>query len=689
MAIVAYLFRTLKEYLFNNDLSLDRTIFFTVIIGQITIYGILLTFYQFVASYREGEKPRIQYLGTDIFEYYVKKKISVFSYTAMKVILVMWIVEVLYKPVVTIIGSMLDKKWICMTNFIWFGFAILYFLFFIVIFYQCTKCLLTIKLTSDIKRNNTLINAINKGFLKKTLIERVNKSRVELLEQDLTFLHRAILHDDNVELVDEYNSLIQNIFNDYCKRKEKEISCVAGGKRMPKNQVPWISNSDYELQLLQDIIDEWYFQLDEKNLQYITGFYFKLIKLNLERAELAGCCSICLDRYKSLSSKSEEKLFDATAWKDVLSDVFQRLSNKSKKTIIGHLLNGANQEQGLYKKYCGACIQDLIKEELDNVFVGKTEQADFVIVFEFLMYNKCYNDFCAQLLCDRIITVNNCEVGGVINLLYEDNCTYLFLYIVIYYSVYKFRFDWEYINIELIRTLWRQSGSMKHEPEKVLERIRQSNMGHRFRDEMYYKFIKYVQAHPDSEFFKTVYDDRLLDLFYIWVLKICVINQDEFMYHIYLNELDTSIQVFIINELEKHIELMEDKGIYNWINYMRYSTFAIQESIPEKLNITFRNLLLTNLKVLIVVEWLHDNCHLYDNDIGKYLLVKLDELPDKIQRKDQIQKIIKAPFVDSNMHIEEYINMIEKECRICRCKINYVKKELMKEYLTKIIKRKS
>lgn len=36
-----------------------------------------------------------------------------------------------------------------------------------------------------------------------------------------------------------------------------------------------------------------------------------------------------------------------------------------------------------------------------------------------------------------------------------------------------------------------------------------------------------------------------------------------------------------------------------------------------------------------------------------------------------------------NMNIDEYINMIEKECRICRCEINYVQKEKMKEYLMK------
>ena len=60
----------------NNDLNIDKATFFTVIIGQITIYGILLTFYQFVASYQGNERSVTRYLGINITEYFVKKKIT-------------------------------------------------------------------------------------------------------------------------------------------------------------------------------------------------------------------------------------------------------------------------------------------------------------------------------------------------------------------------------------------------------------------------------------------------------------------------------------------------------------------------------------------------------------------------------------------------------------------------------------
>ena len=52
---ISYLLQKIIDYMLNNNLSIDKATFFTVIIGQITIYGILLTFYQFVASYQGVE----------------------------------------------------------------------------------------------------------------------------------------------------------------------------------------------------------------------------------------------------------------------------------------------------------------------------------------------------------------------------------------------------------------------------------------------------------------------------------------------------------------------------------------------------------------------------------------------------------------------------------------------------------
>lgn len=682
MERTSYLLQIIIDYMFNNNLSIDKATFFTVIIGQITIYGILLTFYQFVASYQGGEKAATRYLGINITEYFVKKKIKIFNkIISKKMFGVLLILEILYKPFMTIYGETLGTSTISIINFVWFLFAIVYFILFVMLFIQCTKSILMIKMSSDIKRNGYIISEINKEFLKKTMKERISKNAIDLLRRDFVNLHDAIQEDENTELQGRYNQLIHLIFTDYIGRKQYEISNIEKKGRILKNQVSWIYNSNCEVHLLQEIIDEIYFQLDEQNIKSILNFYIDLIRLNLIRAKQAGYSKVRLNRYDDLYVKAEEKIFDVIEWKDVILKIYQKLSDKKKQELIRLLQRGLNQGQDFYEQYYKQCINDLIRVEFDCIFSEKRKQKDFVKIFGQIIKDKYFNDICAQIMRDKIIYYNRFDAGEIIGQLSGKNCTYIFSYIVLYYSIYRFRFEWEYININVLRILWKQHSDMQDDAEEVIEKIRNSNIGHRFDDKMYFKFMEYINASADGELFNMVYNDKILDVFYVWVIKTSVINQDDLIYSIYQDNLDMDIQIAIINELAKHDELMECESIHTWVQYMRYNSFAMQNSFPRKLNITLRSLLLTNINVVIVVNYVHENRYFYDDVIGAYLLVKLHELSDKTQKQKQIKEIVKNAFIASNMDIDEYINMIEKECYMCRCEINYVQKEKMKEYL--------
>ena len=374
-----------------------------------------MTFYQFVASYQGGEKAATRYLGINITEYFVKRNISVFNnIVSRKIFGAIFVLEILYKPFITIYGDMLSIEIIRVMNFTWFFFVIFYFVVFVFLFFQCTKSILMIKLSSDVKTNGYLIRDINNMFLKKTLKERSDKNAIELLAQDLAYLHEAIRLDDNPELQGRYNQLIYSIFSEYMKRKKYEISVIEKKGKILKNQVPWIYNANYEAHLIMEILEEKYFQLDDDNIRLVSNFHIDLLELNFKRAVLEG-------------------------------------------------------------------------------------------------YNKV-------------------------------SC-----------------------------------------------------------------------------------------------------------------------------------------NIFKWVQCMRYNIFAQQNSFPEKLNITLRGLLLTNINAVVVANYTYLSC--YINAIGTYLLIKLHELSDKTQKQKRIKEIVKKAFTASNMNIDEYINMIEKECRICRCEINYVQKEKIKEYL--------
>lgn len=685
MERISYWLQIIIDCMLNNNLSIDKATFFTVIIGQITIYGILLTFYQFVASYQGGEKAATRYLGINITEHFVKKKIKIFNkIISKKMFGVLLILEILYKPIMTIYGDTLGASSISIINFGWFLFAIGYFILFVMLFIQCTKSILMIKMSSDIKRNGYIISEINKEFLKKTMKERISKNSIDLLRRDFVNSHDAIQEDENTELQGRYNQLILLIFTDYIGGKQYEISNIEKKRRILRNQVPWIYNSNCEVHLLQEIIDEIYFQLDEQNVRSILNFYIDLIRLNLIRAKLAGYSKVRFNRYDGLSMKADEKIFDVSEWKDVTLNIYQKLSDKKKQELICLLQRGLNQEQDFYEQYCKQCINDLIRVEFDYIFLGKREQKDFIKIFGQIIKDKHFNDFCTQIIGDKIISYNRFDAGEIISQLSEKNCTYLFSYIVLYYSIYRFRFEWKYINLNVLRTLWNHHSSMQDDAEEVIEKIRNSNIGHRFDKKMYFKFVEYINASIDGELINMIYNDKILDMFYVWVIKISVIAQNDLIYSIYKDNWNINIQIAIINELSKHDELMGCESICNWVQYMRYDTFAMQKTFPEKLNITLRCLLLTNINAVIVENYAHTNHYFYEEVIGVYLLVKFYELSDKTRKQKQMKEIVKKAFIASNMDIDEYINMIDEECDICRCKINYVQKVKMKEYLMKI-----
>ena len=48
-----FFFETLIHYAFNNQLVIDKGTYLTIGIGQITVYAILLTFYQLLCPFKE------------------------------------------------------------------------------------------------------------------------------------------------------------------------------------------------------------------------------------------------------------------------------------------------------------------------------------------------------------------------------------------------------------------------------------------------------------------------------------------------------------------------------------------------------------------------------------------------------------------------------------------------------------
>ena len=679
----------LMDYICNNELNIDKATYFTVLIGQITIYGILLTFYQFVASYQGNKKAVNQYLGINIAEFFVKKNVKFFNKIISKkyfggIILL----EFLYKPFITVYGGLISTEVIRFVNFLWYFFAVTYFCLFAFLFFRCTKSILMIKLYSSTPMNDLAIDEINKNFIKKTVKEQITQNAIELLEKDMDNLRVAIQIDDDTKLQKKYNCLINIIFGKYTTQKKNKKSITKEILKRLNKQISWIYNVNREVYLLQEILEEKYFTLDEENIWHVFRFGINLLNENFEQAKLEGYEEIRYDRYgghHNLDLK-EIKIFYVGEWKDIWLKIYRKLSDKEKQKYICCLTeNFYLKKKIFYQSYCEKCIECLIQEEVESILEGKREQKDFIKIFKQAIQDESINKFYMQVLCDEIVGYDKVNIEKIIALLNEKNATYLFTYIIMYYSIYKFSFEWEYINLNMLKLLWKQHGNMEENAEFILKEIKHSDIQHRFSKEMYNKFMEYIYADIDGKLFRMIYDENILNMFYIWVIKMCIINEDDARYTFYKDDYDIDIQIIIINELSRHEELLTDNNICGWLDYVKYSTSKKQMVIPPKLVITLRSLLLTNINAMIVADYVKDNPYLYVNAIGKYLLVKLQELPDNIQQQGYVKEIIRNAFISDNMSIDKYITIIEKECCVCKSIINYVRKEKMIKYLMKIL----
>ena len=145
-----------------------------------------------------------------------------------------------------------------------------------------------------------------------------------------------------------------------------------------------------------------------------------------------------------------------------------------------------------------------------------------------------------------------------------------------------------------------------------------------------------------------------------------------------------TITVKLINEISKHNELLENNNIKQWIYNVRYNFFNREKEIPQNLLIELRTLLLSNINIDAVLKKINDTNILYYNDFGKYLLVKIDDIPSQIKQQDRIKETIKKAFTMSNMDIETFLNELVKESEICGCEIDYYQKEIMRSFLLNV-----
>lgn len=666
---------TLIDYVFNNSLVIDKGTYLTIVIGQITVYAILLTFYQFIVSFQgTNDRSVLKYLGINLIEYFVNKKLVIYNQIISKPLFgLLFILEILYKPIISIYGNVIPDNILTAFNFIWYTYVVGFFIAFVILFFQCTRCILSIKTVIDRRRNANIIRCINKDFRKKTFVELLKKSSIETLMDDMKHLRYIIAGDGDSELQVEYSNLIIDIFDDYEKRKEWEITLLFSKNKKVKNQIAWIYNMNNECWLLSEFIKGKYIQVDHLLEEYIQDLHLRLLDLNLKRALKDEYEKIAVDIFDSNIDS-----IDCRRWKALTEEIFEKGIIKDKKRLIETLYNGYHSDNRLFKKYCEKILFCLIRKIVWEVFEDKRQEKNFVYVFEYVLCDDEFNDFYAREVCDKLISYNEKNVAELIKLVNKRNCTYIFAYLVIYYSIYRFRFGWKNINITMLKELINNGNSLESEFERINSMISNSRINHRYSRDMYITLAENLDKKITGKWLEEIYQQKNIDAFYVTIINLCVFEQT---YYSFYKEGGIEAKISFINQLAKHKEILAFDNVKKMILQMQYNDFRELEHWHEKLHITLRSLLLMN--VSMTDELLTDKVQYFHYaSVGQYLLVKhAGENSIGEVEKDLIRKA----YVASNMSIREYVEHLYGECCLCGVELSYIKKEKMKRYLMEVI----
>lgn len=165
MIMIKRLIQILIDFIFHNQLIVEKSTYFTVVLGMITIYGIALAFYQFVESHNANKE---RYLGENVISACMKYETSVISnITSNKLFKLGCLFEILYKPFIVVYKDMLTISVIHFLTFVWYAFALLYLVIFFLLIFRSAKCILNLKFHYNVETYKSIVFQLNQDFLKK------------------------------------------------------------------------------------------------------------------------------------------------------------------------------------------------------------------------------------------------------------------------------------------------------------------------------------------------------------------------------------------------------------------------------------------------------------------------------------------------------------------------------------------
>lgn len=499
------------------------------------------------------------------------------------------------------------------------------------------------------------------SYLKNSCSYNSSLARVDDLIEDVKDLSAMRERDEN--LIDDalYRKLLLELLNNYLGKKSREIEDVVTLNKNVKNQRAFRYNEGQEYSLFYELLEGAYANLNLRMEESAPLIIWDIIELNVKRAKHAN----------------EQELFVQNTIKisqvEHLVKTLYRCSGVfGKSIVIRKLHKGCGQGKDEYERLCMKCLVEYITVEVREA--SEERRCFNHDIFQNVFLSEKFNDILAEKVIEYMIGWKREVHVSIIELLNVENSQYVFSFLVIYYSIYRFRFEWENIQIKALALLWEKSKEFSVDGEKIIYRIGKTNIAHRQYKEAYYELERCLRNTFTELELEYVEKQRYIDLFYVVVMKVCIIHQRFYA----LTDISTEIQIKIIMDLSKHEELLMDTHMRKFISYIQINNSYNSESVPREFLFSIRQLLLSNIEISTLFSGENDCTYKYSTAVGEYLLIKYE---GKQNMTNEMREQIWSAYINHNCSVEEYLGYLENECEICNFHLDYVQRERIKKYL--------
>lgn len=648
----------------ENILPLSETTYLTVVFGQIAIWGILLTFYQFVASRSEKE-----YLGIKIDARYYSN-ILFEKVISSKLFITFFILNILAYPTKVILEENALNRYISLVTLFWTMFFVIYLVMFAWMFWRCAVLISKCNKMSGEQVMKEVSRSINKREVLRCKLRGILGREIDAAYDSIV---NVISKCQNEEELRISFVLIENIVDWYLYKKKKRNHTKSNVKGR-RNEYELFSKK--ELELLRYLQEE---LKAKKCVDLMLNVFFSMLNsylltgIDLKYDEL-----FYFEHFTYCYSNGLEDRLAVGAWNRLLEEIEKNCTKESLSTLCNILTTFekyyANRHICLVSDFYERALKSLVRTEVGRVFMRELDAKEFNDLYSKIISDDSYNRFFVEVLADFFESPNfEYDDAVILDNLSIQNSEYLFVFLFLYFSVYRFRFEWNRICINVLKKLWSMHDDFEKSIDYISEMIGKTNASHRIDSELVKCIIACIKKKNEAELYNSLYAYSELNDFYVFVMKTCIIEQP---FSFFNGDLCDEVKCDFINDLSKHEEIACNSKTLEIVFYLQQSYFSKSEFFAERIRMSFRSLLLTNIPAS--QAYMEKNPTLgYCVSFGEYILTKVSE---NIDIKDK-EKYILAAFENKDMSVDDYISYLYEESKACGMPLNKVKLKRMKEAL--------